>query len=164
MKSAGNETPRTPWGWAPPRDEGIWRFGAAWARPFIVAAPYLAFALVLVQFAFLERRLYSDVPGQVFDLPSGEIHETDLPSLTAMVMPASDGGGSTCVFFDDERYVLGADGTADALRERLARRAQGGATLLLLADRRIDAGALMKIVGLARASGVRHVQVGEKDE
>ena len=38
------------------------------------------------------------------------------------------------------------------------------ATMLVLADRRVSAGELMRLVGIARESGVRRVQIAERRE
>ena len=52
------------------------------------------------------------------------------------------------------------------LQSRLSARASDArsGTLLLLADRRVPAGDLMKLMALARKAGLKHVQVAERRE
>ena len=154
------------WKWRPPRSEGIWRHGAAWAKPLVAAAPWVTLALLLAMFALIGGRLTA-APGVVFDLPDPVSGQATVPGMAALVLPSSHGEGDaheTLVFFDDARYTLSDDLSASALREQFAQRARDDAqgTLLLLADRRVSAGEIMKIVGFARESGVKQVQIAEK--
>ena len=83
------------------------------------------------------------------------------------VLPSANMGekGGTLVFFDDDSYVLEEPQRVARLREQLFAHAQrkgsGRANLLVLADRRVAAGELMKLVGIARESGIGHVQIAE---
>ena len=65
----------------------------------------------------------------------------------------------TLVFFDDGRYTMGDETSAAAfcshLEDRLSRLDRK--TLLVLADRRVATGEIMKIAALARRSGVESV-------
>ena len=47
---------RSEWNWLPPPDEGIWRHGAAWMRPFAVAAPWITLAILMGLMALSDRR------------------------------------------------------------------------------------------------------------
>lgn len=159
----------TDWGWRPVRPEGIWKHGCRWVKPLAVAAPWLALALLLTEFSFVESRLTA-APGLMFNLPApmgGESFVT--PGLAAIVVPVAREGGAgreTLVFFDDARYSLSDDASVESFRERLAERVQSGdsGTLLLLADARVPSGDVMRLAGLAREAGVAHVQVGERRE
>lgn len=156
------------WGWRPVRPEGIWKHGCRWARPLTVAAPWIALALLLVEFAFIERRLVA-APGLVLSLPAPVCGEAATPGLAAIVVPVlreGAAGRETLVFFDDARYPLSDGAAVEAFRERLAARAQADAsgTLLLLADGRVASGDLMRLMGIAREAGVSKVQVGERRE
>lgn len=158
----------TAWGWRPVRPEGIWKHGCRWARPFTVAAPWIALALLLVEFAFVEGRLVA-APGLVLDLPAPVCGEAATPGLAAIVVPVvreGAAGRETLVFFDDARYSLSDAAAVDAFRARLAARAQAdrSGALLLLADGRVAAGDLMRLMGLARDAGVARVQIGERRE
>ena len=86
-----------------------------------------------------------------------------------LVLPAANVGetGGALVFFDDARYVLGDEQSVALLREQLVARVQAkaaGVTLLVLADRRVASGDLLQLAGIARASGMKHVQIAEKRE
>lgn len=156
------------WNWRPVRQDGIWRHGCGWARPLCAAAPWIMLALLFVMFTMVEGRLVA-APGVLFNLPPvvGDVSETT--GFAAFAMPAAQEGGraaETLVLFDDSRYSLSEPGEVDALRFHLAERAaaEGNSTLLLLADRRLSAGDVMRLVGIARESGVECVQVAEKRE
>jgi len=63
--------------------------------------------------------------------------------------------------------VLGDPQSVALLREQLLARVQTNAaraTLLVLADRRVAAGELLQLVGIARESGMKHVQIAERRE
>ena len=74
--------------------------------------------------------------------------------------------GKTLVFFDDARFAPADSASAANLQSRLSARASDArsGTLLLLADRRVPAGDLMKLMALARKAGLKHVQVAERRE
>jgi biopolymer transport protein ExbD len=100
--------------------------------------------------------------GILFDLPdSSGLDEGEHASLVALVMPMPH---ETLVFFDDGRYTMGDETSAAAfcshLEDRLSRLDRK--TLLVLADRRVATGEIMKIAALARRSGVESVLFAEK--
>ena len=70
----------------------------------------------------------------------------------------------TLVFFDDGRYTLGDEVSAAAFGEHLGDRASKveRKTLLVLADRRVASGELMKLSGIVRRSGINRVLFAEK--
>ena len=157
---------RSEWGWMPPSDEGIWRHGAAWMRPFAASAPWLTLALVLALAALAGGR-FAVAPGITFDLPSAAVQEADTAGLVALVLPLareSGGGEETFVFFDDARFAISDPASADSFRRSLEERiaADKSGVLQLLADRRIPSGDLMGITELARKAGARRVQIAEK--
>ena len=161
------------WGWRPAQAEGIWRHGARWTKPLFAAVPWITLALLLVMFGLLGDTLTS-APGVVFDLPDpvghrGEGRLDAAPDATMLVLPSEnavkDRGGGTLVFFDDARYALGDPQSVELLRRQLRAHVQDGParpTLLVLADRRVSAGELLKLVGIARESDFRQVQIAEK--
>ena len=156
------------WKWRPARNEGIWRHGAPWSRPLVAAAPWLTLLLLLTMFYFLGGRL-TGAAGTVFELPDPAGRQMDTPALAALVMPSAREGGKaegTLVFFDDARYSLADKSSFAALREQMALRARENpsGTLLLFVDRRVGAGDVMALTGMARDAGIRRVQVGEKRE
>jgi len=156
------------WGWRPAQAEGIWRHGARWTKPLFAAVPWITLALLLVMFGLLGDTLTA-APGVVFDLPAPVGRQATVPGATMLVLPSANTGesGGTLVFFDDARYVLGDRQSVALLREQLLARVQedsARATLLVLADRRVAAGDLLQLVGIARESGIRHVQIAERRE
>ena len=150
------------WQWNPPRTDGIWRYGASALRPLVAAAPWLTVILLTVMFFFLSRPL-TIARGTLFDLPSDGLAEGETTDLVAVLSPVV---GDTLIFFDDARYHLGDGASSAAFSERLAefskRRAQS--SLLVLADRRISSGELMKFSAIARISGISKVLFAAKSE
>ncbi len=156
------------WGWRPVQSEGIWRHGCAWTRPLFAAVPWITVTLLLAMFAYIGDR-FPQVPGVVCDLPDPIAGQAEATGLAALVLPGSTAGGEaaeTLVFFDDARYSLADDTSLAAFRERLGERAatEETGTFLLLADRRVPSGDIQRIVGLARETGLRKVQIAERRE
>jgi biopolymer transport protein ExbD len=102
----------------------------------------------------------------VCDLPARVAGQAEATGLAALVLPASGAGDETLVFFDDARYSLSDKMSVDVLRDRLSVRAgaEPSRTFLLLADRRVPAGDIMRLVDLARGSGLTRVQIAERRE
>ena len=152
----------SPWGWSPERSLGIWRHGAAWLKPFVAAAPWLTVALVVLLLHVVSGKLTA-AEGVLFDLPSAAPTDAIVigEAPVALVMPVPH---ETLVFFDDTRYLLGEDASENALGEQLLRRFSilPRKTLLVLADRRVANGELMRFAALAKASGVEKILFAEK--
>ena len=150
----------SPWGWSPERTQGIWRYGAPWMRPFAAAVPWLTIGLLLLLMHFVGGT-FTSAKGVLFDLPEAGLAEGEATELVALVMPMPH---ETLVFFDDSRYVLGDASSAAALREHLAERLGRTAnrTMLVLADRRVSGGELMKFATIARRGGVSKVLFAER--
>lgn len=148
------------WGWKPERDQGIWRYGAGWMRPFVAACPYLTVLLLVLMFYTIGGRLTS-AKGMLFDLPVGNLADGERTDLVAVVVPVRH---ETLVFFDDSRYLLGDAASLNSLAERLSERASrdGGKTLLVLADRRVVGGELMQLAAVARRSGLDKILFAER--
>ena len=89
---------------------------------------------------------------------------SEATGLAALVLPAAAEGGETLVFFDDARYSLSDEASVSSLRDRLGVRAaaEPSRTFLLLADQRVPAGDVMRLVGIARESGLERVQIAER--
>ena len=150
------------WGWTPARTEGIWRHGLPAMRPFVAAAPWLAVALILAMISLLDGTLVSS-RGVLFDLPAPGVAEGEAAGLVALVLPMHH---ETLVFFDDSRYMLSDDASAAAFLRHLSERAArtDRKTMLVLADRRVAGGELMKMASIARRSGLDKVLFAEKRE
>lgn len=159
----------TNWGWRPPRAEGIWKYGCKWAQPFTAAAPWLTLVLLFLIFYLIEGRLTAG-PGLLFDLPATfDTVPAAVPGLAAVVVPAQREGTAaheTLIFFDDGRYSMQDATSLAQFSARLAQRADADepVELLLMADVRVPTGDLMKLASLARAAGVKRVQIAEKRE
>lgn len=148
------------WWWSPERSQGIWRHGAVWMRPVVAAAPWLTVILLLLML-FAVGGTFTSSKGVLFDLPEGALDEGEATGLVALIMPTDH---ETLVFFDDARYLLGDATSTKALGDHLAEsvRRSGDKTLLVLADRRVAGGELMKFSGIARRGGAEKVLFAEK--
>ena len=153
------------WGWRPRQTEGIWRHGCAWTKPLFAAVPWITLTLLLALFCYIGDRL-PQVPGLVCDLPDPVAGQAEATGLAALVLPAVGAGGETLVFFDDARDARSDETSVAALRDTLGLRAgaEPSGTFLLLTDRRVPAGDVMRLVGLARESGIERVQIAERRE
>ena len=151
----------TAWGWRPERTKGIWRHGAGWLRPLVAASPYLTVGLLVLMFHLVGGTLTAS-KGLLFDLPEGgKATDAALTDLVALVMPMRH---DIVVFFDDARYLLSSASSVKALGEHLAERTGRGGqhTILVLADRRVSGGDLMKFADVARQNGARRILFAEK--
>ena len=148
------------WQWSSARDDGIWRHGAPWARPLFAAVPWLTLLVLCMLFWMVGGTLTSS-KGVLFDLPAAGLGDGEATDMVALVMPVER---ETMVFFDDSRFMLGDASSAQAFAEQLAERSSrtGRKTLLVLADRRVVGGDLMKFAAIARKSGVDRVLFAEK--
>jgi len=148
------------WRWSPARDEGIWRHGAPWVRPLFVAVPWLTLLVICMQFWMIGGTLTAS-KGVLFDLPAAGLEDGETTDMVALVMPVER---ETMVFFDDSRFMLGDASSAHAFAEQLSERSlrTGRKTLLVLADRRVAGGDLMKFAAIARKSGVERILFAEK--
>lgn len=150
----------SPWGWSPERHDGIWRHGARWMRPFVAAAPWLTVLLLLLMLHTIGGT-FTLARGVLFDLPDAGLADGETTGLAAILMPMPH---ETLLFFDDARYMLGDAASVAAFGEHLAQRMEqtGDRTLLVLADRRVAGGELMRLAGVARRNGAEKLLFAEK--
>ena len=150
----------SPWGWSPERSLGIWRHGAAWLKPFVAAAPAVSVGILVLLLHVVSGKLTA-AEGVLFDLPSAASTDAVGEAPVALVMPVPR---ETLVFFDDTRYLMGDDASVRALGDQLAHRFARASrkTLLVLADRRVASGELMRLAALAKANGVERILFAEK--
>ena len=154
---------KSAWKWRPASSEGIWHYGPKWLRPFCAAIPFLTVLLSLA-LVYMIGTSMTLAEGVAFSLPERtEILDAEATPLLALVMP---GGRDTLVFFDDARYTLSDETSRELFAERLAERVAKAQqrTLLLLCDRRLAAGELMRLAGHARASGVERILFATKNQ
>ena len=150
------------WGWTPSRTQGVWSHGATWLRPVSAAAPYLTVLLLVLMLHVVGGTLAS-ATGLLFDLPDTVSRDGAATDLVALVLPH---GHETLAFFDDTRYILGDESSFKALGESIATRAEKSPskTLLVLSDRRIPAGDLMRLADAAKRGGISKVLFAGKSE
>ena len=150
------------WGWNTDRSGMRRPAGLPWLRPFSSAVPWITVGLLLLML-YMISGTYTSARGILFDLP-GAVGETDGEKgrLVALVMPVPQ---ATLVFFDDARFVLGDDASLAEFGKQLEERARTGEkVLLVLADRRVAGGDLMKLASVARRGGIERVLFAERKE
>lgn len=150
----------SPWGWKPERQQGIWRYGAGWMKPFLAAVPWITVGLLLLMIHLMGGTM-TEAKGVLFDLPDAGLEDGEATGLVALVMPTAH---ETMVFFDDSRYMLGDSASAISLCEHFSEsvRKSGDRTLLVLADRRVPCGELMRLSSIARKGGFEKLLFAEK--
>ena len=139
---------------------------AAWFRYLVQMAPWLTVLLIAVFFLILQS-VMAPVPSRLFDLPEAGAADSVKPGLVALLIPGDIEGAETdgtLVYFDDARYVLSDPVSLEELSNRLGERAveTKSGVLTLLSDRRVPAGDVMKVMALAKARRLLHVQLAEK--
>lgn len=135
-------------------------------RTWLSLAPWLDFVIVIVLVLALHERFLLK-PGIVFELPRAPFREGAHSGLTLVVLRVErPAGPRSLVFFDDERYPLGAPDQLAALREALATavKRHGRRELLLHVDRKVPHGEVVQLVNLAREAGVARVNVSVKTD
>ena len=139
---------------------------AAWFRYLVQMAPWLTVLLIAAFFLILQS-VMAPVPSPLFDLPEAGAADSVKPGLVALLIPGDIEGAETdgtLVYFDDARYVLSDPVSLEELSNRLGERAveTKSGVLTLLSDRRVPAGDVMKVMALAKARRLLHVQLAEK--
>ena len=150
----------SPWKWSPERSQGIWRYGSPAIRPFVAASPWVTLLVILFQFWIISGALVT-AKGVLFDLPETSVGEGEATDHVALIVPSSR---ETLIFFDDARYLPDDPASLSVLSDHLkdAASKRENFTLLVLADRRVNGGELMKFAALARQSGVKKILFAEK--
>lgn len=150
------------------RHRTVYRFGGPWAHALLSMVPWINCLAILFLMLVVNRRTVIS-PGVVFDLPHAAFREGMYVGLTAlMITVARDtpGGEETLIFFDDDRYSTQDTEQMSVLTERVKSRVALGSRseLLLLADKRVPHGDVMRFVNAVREAGVQRVNVAEKPE
>ena len=139
---------------------------AAWFRYLVQMAPWLTVMLIMALFVLLQGTL-APLPSLLFDLPDSTAADSAKPGLVALMIPGDIEGAETdgtLIYFDDARYVLSDPVSLEEFSGRLGDRAVESkcGVLTLLSDRRVPAGDIMKVMALAKARRLLHVQLAEK--
>lgn len=150
------------------KHRNVYRFGGVWAQTLLAAVPWVN-AVILVVLLMAVHGQLTVIPGVAFDLPRAPLREGARSSLTALMIVVSrdtSGGEETLIFFDDDRYVSQDEEQMAMLSERLRNRMALGRSreLLLLADKRVPHGDVVRFVNVAREAGMRQINVAEKPE
>jgi biopolymer transport protein ExbD len=129
-------------------------------RSFSAAVPWITVGLLLLMMHFVSGTLTS-AQGVLFDLPGCSPSDGEATGLVALMMPTES---ETLVFFDDARYVVGDDSSMTVFGRHLSERSElvKHRTLLVMADRRVPGGELMRLAEVARQSGLDKVLFAEK--
>lgn len=149
------------WDWSADRPAWHETGSSRWFRPFVASAPWITVGILLLML-YMAGNALTAASGVLFDLPEGEAGEGARTSLVALVMPTKR---ETLVFFDDARYVFGDSLSRSVFSSQLAELAakRGEKTMLVLADRRTDAGVLMALASDARRAGIARILFAEKN-
>lgn len=150
------------------RHRTVYRFGGAWSHALLSMVPWINVVVIVVMLLLVNHRTVIS-PGVVFDLPRATFREGMYVGLTAlMITVARDtpGGEETLIFFDDDRYSTQDSDQMTVFTERVQSRLALGARneLLLLADKRVPHGDVVRFVSAVRKAGVQRVNVAEKPE
>lgn len=129
-------------------------------RSFSSAVPWITVGMLLLMMHLISGTLTS-AQGVVFDLPGCSSSDGETTDLVALVMPTER---ETLVFFDDARYIVGDDASMTVFGRHLSERAElvKHRTLLVMTDRRVPGGELMRLAEVARQSGLDKVLFAEK--
>ena len=144
------------------------RFGNRWFQSFSGGIPWIDSIIIVVLLLAVNHRL-TIVPGIVFDLPSAPLRGGTHNALIAVMVPVGQDvsrGRETLIFFDDERFSMNDEELLLRLSEKVRNRIQASSNhdLLLLADKNVPHGDVIRFVNIVREAGVRRVNVGEKPE
>lgn len=159
---------RDSWSKTVRQHRSIYRFGGPWAQALLASVPWFnALVLVVLLLAVNQRMVVS--PGVMFDLPRAPLREGMHAGLSAlMISVARDtpGGDETLIFFDDDRFSAQDADQMAMFSERVKNRLSRGARreLLLLADKRVRHGDVVRLVNAVREAGIQRVNVAEKPE
>ena len=137
--------------------------------PLFSATPWLSTVLILGALYVAHDRM-AVTPGVMFDLPPAPLTEgTHAGAATVLMFSVSREtltGEETLVFFDDERYLIRDDDQFALLTSRITDTAALGRTqeMILLADKNVPHGDVMRFVNLARQAGITRINVAQKPE
>jgi biopolymer transport protein ExbD len=108
-------------------------------------------------------------PGVVIRLPEAPSRGGLHPTLTAVVLSVESGTTGVreeIVFFDDERFLAGNDEQMERLRAVLVGKIVRDAetALVVQADVSVRHGTVMRILTMARETGIKEVDLATREE
>lgn len=132
---------------------------------FLQVVPWIDIVLVAALAYFACNRTTIQ-HGKTFELPKATTREGLLENAIPVIMLLTADGGDTLVFVGDDRLELDDAGFPFKLKERIRDRMHltNVHDMLLMADRRIPHGDVIRLVNLARESGISRVSVSVKPE
>lgn len=144
------------------------RFGRSWFQNITSGIPWIDAVIIIMLLLVVNNRL-TIVPGMIFELPSAPLRGGTHSGLTAVMIPVVQdvsAGSETLIFFDDERFSMKDEDLSERLTSKVRERIQASSShdLLLLADKKIPHGDVIRFVNIVREAGVNRVNVGEKPE
>ena len=150
------------WGWNIRSARNEKRSRSDWVAPFVAAAPWVTL-LVLLLMLHLMGGVFTISRGTLFDLPVATAGDTERTDLAMLVLPTAH---DTLVFFDDARYVMSDPQSMHVFSTQLEEVAarKGEHTILVLADRRVACGELMRIADIVRTAGIGRVLFAAKTQ
>lgn len=134
----------------------------SWLRTASMLAPWISLVL-LAMTIWVMGGVLTGREGIAFNLPEGDGTDAADASMSVLIIPSTQG---TLVFFDDTRYLFDDERQMDEFAAQLAGRAavSAKAVLLVLADRRVKGGELVKLADIARKQGVGQLFFAEKTD
>jgi biopolymer transport protein ExbD len=131
-------------------------------------APWLNLGLLILFFVLIESRFIVQ-PGVVVKLPEAPFRGGLHPTLTAVILSMESGMPGVreeIAFFDDERFLMRDDAQVARFRAvlvgKLLKRPES--SLTLQADVNVRHGTVMRILTMARESGVKDVDLATREE
>lgn len=157
------------WSWVVKKHRSVHtRFDNRWFQGFSGGIPWIDAIIIIVLLLSVNKQL-TIVPGMVFELPAAPLRGGTHSALTAVMVPVVQdlsSGSETLVFFDDERFSMNDEELLLRLATKVRNRIQASSNhdLLLLADKKIPHGDVIRFVNIVREAGVSRVNVAEKPE
>ncbi len=147
---------------------GVNRFGGPWAQAILFSVPWIN-TLILIVLLYLYHERIAVSPGIVFDLPETPLRDGSHTGLTALMFAVtheSMAREEALVFFDDARYVVQDSEQMSKLTDQIRLRMKSATSrdFLLLADKRVSHGDIMRFVTILCNAGVSKVNVAEKPD
>ncbi len=131
----------------------------------VVMGPWVDLILLLLFYVILSAQFIIQ-PGVVIDLPESKVQDGARLGMTMVVLApvAHSAAGGHVVFFNDQRFLIDRPDHVERLQRQLSLRVQRlpGAGVTIQADHNVDHGIIVRLVELARESGVKSVNIATR--
>lgn len=132
----------------------------------VAMGPWVDLVLLLMFYVILSSQFIVQ-PGVVIDLPEGKVMDGARLGMTLVVLApvAHSAGGGHVVFFNDKRFLTDRPEHIERLQREIEMRAQRlpGSGVTIQADHMVEHGIIVKLVELARESGVKSVNIATRN-